>query len=139
MPERPGRVGRPRRRFNGDRIGAVADRCDLLCLDLPVAEHIRGEIERRPVAPAVSRAQALADPTRFSVARALHAGDELCGCDLAWVTGRSQPLVSHHLKVLRQAGLVAARRDGRVVFFALTPAGRALLGALLAGEGVVAT
>jgi DNA-binding transcriptional ArsR family regulator len=116
----------------------VPDRCDLLCLDLPLAERIRGEIERSPAAPAVSRAQALADPTRFSVAQALHAGVELCGCDLAWVTGRSQPLVSHHVKVLRQAGLVAARRDGRVVFFALTPAGRVLLDALLAGEEVAA-
>ena len=112
----------------------MPDQCDLLCLDLPLAERIRGELDARAAAPAVVRAQALADPTRFSIAQALRAGEELCGCDLAWVTGRSQPLVSHHVKVLREAGLVEPRRDGRIVFFALTASGRALLDALLVGE-----
>ena len=112
----------------------MPDQCDLLCLDLPLAERIRGELDARAAAPAVVRAQALGDPTRFSIAQALRAGEELCGCDLAWVTGRSQPLVSHHVKVLREAGLVEPRRDGRIVFFALTASGRALLDALLVGE-----
>jgi DNA-binding transcriptional ArsR family regulator len=75
-------------------------------------------------------AQALADPTRLGVAVALSRTEELCGCDLSWITGRSQKLVSHHLKVLRQAGLVESRRDGRIVYFSLTAAGAALLGAL---------
>ena len=80
---------------------------------------------------AAAGAQALADPTRLNVAAALSETDELCGCDLAWITGRSQKLVSHHLKVLRQAELVAARRDGRIVHFSLTSIGVALLNAVM--------
>jgi DNA-binding transcriptional ArsR family regulator len=105
--------------------------CDLLCLDLPRAEDIRAALDDELTAPALSRAQALADPTRFSIAHALRHGGELCGCDLAWIVGRSQPLISHHVKVLRQAGLASARRAGKVVFFALTAAGEQLVDAML--------
>src|ERR687884_890795 len=101
------------------------ERCDLLCLDLPRAEEVRAalpvtdELER-----SARRAQALSDPTRLSVAAALACGDELCGCDLAWVLGRAQNLVSHHLRALREAGLVASRRDGETLMHSLTPEGR---------------
>jgi ArsR family transcriptional regulator, lead/cadmium/zinc/bismuth-responsive transcriptional repressor len=111
------------------------DRCDLLCLDLERAEALR---RRRPsreaVEPAADRARALADPTRLSLALALRdAGGELCVCDLAWVVERSEKLVSHHVKALRIAGLVRSRRDGKMVMYELTEAGRALVGAI-AGE-----
>jgi ArsR family transcriptional regulator, lead/cadmium/zinc/bismuth-responsive transcriptional repressor len=109
----------------------MADACDLLCLDLPKAEAVRGEQLAPYVAErAAGAARALADPTRLNVAVALSHADELCGCDLSWISGRSQKLVSHHLKVLRQAGLVESRREGRVVYFSLTMAGATLLEAL---------
>jgi ArsR family transcriptional regulator, lead/cadmium/zinc/bismuth-responsive transcriptional repressor len=114
----------------------MAESCDLLCLDLPKAEAIRAEqLEPEAAERAVVAAQALGDPTRLNVAAALAQTDELCGCDLSWITGRSQKLVSHHLKVLRQAGLAESRRDGRIVYFSLSPAGRALLEAVLAPKG----
>jgi ArsR family transcriptional regulator, lead/cadmium/zinc/bismuth-responsive transcriptional repressor len=53
---------------------------------------------------------------------------------LAWIAERSQNLVSHHLRALRVAGLVASRRDGKMVLYALTAAGRALLETVLAAE-----
>jgi len=53
-------------------------------------------------------------------------------CDLAWVCERSDKLVSHHARALRAAGLVGSRRDGKMVLYALTDAGRALLDAVLA-------
>ena len=110
----------------------AADTCDLLCLDLPKAEAVRAKQLNAALAEqAAAGAQALADPTRLNVAAALGEADELCGCDLAWITGRSQKLVSHHLKVLRQAGLVEARRDGRIVYFSLTATGVALLRAVM--------
>src|SRR5438874_46573 len=91
------------------------DRCDLLCLDLPRAEELR---LARPSPSAVSRAAtgaaALGDPTRLEIAAALDAGGELCVCDLAWITERSQNLVSHHLRALRRADLVSSRRDGKM-------------------------
>jgi DNA-binding transcriptional ArsR family regulator len=114
-----------------------ADECDLLCLDLPRAETIRDETLPLAVAEAAAAlAKSLADPTRLTIAAALGAGGELCGCDLAWITGHSQKLVSHHLKVLRSAGLTSSRREGKVVFHALTDTGTALLASVLAGREV---
>ncbi|MEP6641704.1 MAG: metalloregulator ArsR/SmtB family transcription factor, partial [Gaiellales bacterium] len=86
------------------------DHCDLLCLDLPRAEELRSA---RPSPSATKRAAAaaaaLGDPTRLELAAALDRGGEQCDCDLAWISGRSQNLVSHHLRALRRAGLVNSR------------------------------
>lgn len=109
----------------------IEDTCDLLCLDLPRAEALRRS--RRPVAElmvAAEGAKALSDPTRLAVALALREGGELCVCDLAWVCERSDKLVSHHARLLRAAGLVASRREGKMVLYSLTPRGEALLGAI---------
>ena len=111
------------------------DRCDLLCLDLPQAEAIRqSRLEPAAAWAAAERARALADPTRLTLAAALARADELCVCDLAWIAERPQNLVSHHLRTLRAAGLVVSRRDGKMVLYALTDAGRALLSSVLANE-----
>ena len=104
------------------------DRCELLCLDLPKAEAIRAELPATDaLTDPAARMRALGDPTRLLIATALAATDELCVCDLAWVTGRAENLVSHHVRVLRSAGLASSRRDGKMVLYALTDAGRALL------------
>jgi DNA-binding transcriptional ArsR family regulator len=109
------------------------DRCDLLCLDLPKAEALRASRLSDDIARLVAEhAKALADPTRLTLAAALAATDELCVCDLAWVAERPENLVSHHLRALRGAGLVSSRRDGRMVMYAATEAGRALLAAVRA-------
>ena len=110
-----------------------SDTCDLLCLDLPKAEALRAR--RLPLEIAetsAARAKALADPTRLMVASALRDTEgELCVCDLAWVAERSEKLVSHHVRVLRAAGLVRSRRDGKMVMYALTDEGRALVDVVL--------
>jgi ArsR family transcriptional regulator, lead/cadmium/zinc/bismuth-responsive transcriptional repressor len=104
------------------------ERCDLLCLDLPRAEALR---KRRPslatAEAAARRARALADPTRLTLAIALADGGELCVCDLSWISERPQNLVSHHLRALREAGLATSRRDGKMVMYALTSEGTALV------------
>jgi DNA-binding transcriptional ArsR family regulator len=106
-------------------------RCELLCLDLPKAEALRAARLPDGLACALAeRAKALADPTRLTIATALATTDELCVCDIAWVCGRQENLVSHHLRALRAAGLVASRRDGKMVMYAVTAAGRALLAAV---------
>ncbi|MCC6224042.1 MAG: helix-turn-helix transcriptional regulator [Thermoleophilia bacterium] len=111
------------------------DRCDLLCIDFDRAEALRaGRLPPAAVARAADRAKALADPTRLELAAALAGADELCVCDLAWIAGRSQNLVSHHLRSLRGAGLVSSRRDGKMVMYALTGDGRTLLAAVLEPE-----
>ena len=100
-----------------------------MCLDLEKAEAIRHSTRLLPGAAA--RVQLLGDPVRLQIAAALAETDELCGCDLAWITARSQKLVSHHLKPLREAGVVSRRRDGKIVFYELTPTGRALVEGVL--------
>jgi DNA-binding transcriptional ArsR family regulator len=107
------------------------DRCDLLCLDLPRAERIRHGLDPDAIAVAANQAKAVADPTRLTVALALREGGELCVCDLAWIAGKAENLVGHHLRALRAAGLAVSRREGKVVFYALSDAGRALLQAHL--------
>jgi DNA-binding transcriptional ArsR family regulator len=62
---------------------------------------------------------------------ALRDGGELCVCDLSWVVERAENLVSHHVRALRTAGLVRSRRDGKMVMYALTERGRALVEAVL--------
>jgi DNA-binding transcriptional ArsR family regulator len=104
------------------------DTCDLLCLDLPKAEAVRHSMP--PIAALDAQAQAakaLADPTRLAVAYALGASERACVCDLAWIVGRHEKLVSHHVRQLRNAGLARSERDGKMVMYELTDRGRALL------------
>lgn len=109
------------------------DRCDLLCLDLPRAEALRRSRPTPEQAEAAAAgAKALGDPTRLTMAIALAATDELCVCDLSWVVGRAENLVSHHLRALRAEGLVFSRREGKMVMYSATGAGRALLAAVQA-------
>jgi ArsR family transcriptional regulator, lead/cadmium/zinc/bismuth-responsive transcriptional repressor len=108
------------------------DRCDLICIDAPRAEAIRERLLGEETARAAAeRAKALSDPTRLTLAEALHEGEELCVCDLSWIAGRSQNLVSHHLRILRSLGMVRSRRDGKLVMYSLTSEGRSLLSAVL--------
>jgi DNA-binding transcriptional ArsR family regulator len=107
------------------------DRCDLLCLDLPKAEALRAaRIPEELARSLAERAKALGDPTRLTIAAALARTDELCVCDIAWICERPENLVSHHLRALRTAGLVVSRRDGKMVMYTVTRAGRALLAAV---------
>ncbi len=108
-----------------------SDRCELLCLALEKAQELRAELlSAADAASLARRAKALGDTTRLTVAAALAATDELCVCDLSWIVGRAENLVSHHLRALRNEGLVSSRRDGKMVMYAMTAAGRANLDAL---------
>jgi ArsR family transcriptional regulator, lead/cadmium/zinc/bismuth-responsive transcriptional repressor len=113
----------------------TVDRCDLLCLDLPRAEEIRRGLDLAAAGRAAVTAKALGDPTRLTIAMALREGQELCVCDLGWITMRAENLVGHHLRALRAAGLAESRRDGKIVFYSLTATGQGLVDAHLAGAG----
>lgn len=106
--------------------------CDLLCLDLPKAERLRGQaLPESAFVAAAGTAKALADPTRLRIAAALRDGYELCVCDLAWIVEQSDKVASHHLRILRTAGLAESRRDGKLVMYSLTPRGHELIAAAL--------
>lgn len=66
---------------------------------------------------------ALADPVRLRLLSLLATSSEgaVCACDLVEPVGRSQPTVSHHLKVLTEAGLVSGTRQGRNIWYAAEP------------------
>jgi len=64
--------------------------------------------------------KALADPVRLAVVQAL-AGGERCVCELTAELGLAQSRLSFHLRVLRDAGLIASRDQGRWVYYRLSP------------------
>jgi ArsR family transcriptional regulator len=68
-----------------------------------------------------ARFKALADPARVSILNRLAAADEVCVCDFVGALDLSQPTVSHHLRVLRDAGLVESSRRGTWAFYRLVP------------------
>ena len=81
-----------------------------------------------------ARFKALADPARVSILNRLAAADEVCVCDFVAALDLAQPTVSHHLKVLREAGLVeVARKRGTWVYYRLVPAAVAELAFALGG------
>jgi ArsR family transcriptional regulator len=65
--------------------------------------------------------KALADPTRVSIVNRLASGEACCVCDLTDAFELSQPTISHHLRVLREAGLVEAERRGTWAYYRLVP------------------
>jgi ArsR family transcriptional regulator len=85
---------------------------------------------RRATDPDVILLQAAADPTRLEILRQLAAADGVCACDFTACCGVAQPTVSHHLKVLREAGWVRTERRGSFIYYFLRPDAVARFGAL---------
>jgi ArsR family transcriptional regulator, arsenate/arsenite/antimonite-responsive transcriptional repressor len=93
---------------------------------LPVLPNLCCGPATRPLAPAergelAERFKALADPARVAIVNRLAAADEVCVCDLNAMLDLAQPTVSHHLRVLREAGLVESSRRGTWAFYRLVP------------------
>jgi ArsR family transcriptional regulator len=65
--------------------------------------------------------KALADPTRVAIVSRLASAADCCVCDLADAFELSQPTVSHHLRILRDAGLLEAERRGTFAYYRLVP------------------
>jgi ArsR family transcriptional regulator len=65
--------------------------------------------------------QAAADPTRLSILRQLSSEGPVCACDFTACCDVSQPTVSHHLKVLREAGWISGERRGTWIWYSLRP------------------
>jgi ArsR family transcriptional regulator len=80
------------------------------------------DVERDHAARMATIAKALGDPVRLQLVDVLrkHAG-KVCVCELVPLFDLSQPTVSHHLKVLRQAGIVASEREGLWAYYYVIP------------------
>jgi ArsR family transcriptional regulator len=77
----------------------------------------------------------VADPARLRLLSVIGATGEVCVCDLTDVLGLAQPTVSHHLKVLTDAGLLEREKRGRWAYYRLCPEPMELLRAALAAPG----
>ena len=80
------------------------------------------EVEREQAIRMAEVAKALGDPVRLQLVDVLrkHAG-KVCVCELVPLFDLSQPTVSHHLKVLRQAGIVGSEREGLWAYYYVIP------------------
>jgi ArsR family transcriptional regulator len=80
------------------------------------------DVERQQAERMAGIAKALADPVRLQLVDVLrkHAG-KVCVCELVPLFDLSQPTVSHHLKVLREAGIVDSERQGLWAYYYVTP------------------
>ena len=78
-------------------------------------------LDAAAAASIAARFRALADPTRVAIVSRLAAADECCVCDLTDAFELAQPTISHHLKVLREAGLVESSRRGTWAYYRLVP------------------
>jgi ArsR family transcriptional regulator len=97
----------------------------------PLGEAPLGEADATELARAFA---ALGDPARLRILSLLAsaADGEVCVCDLVDPIGRSQPTVSHHLRVLSEAGLIEGDKRGRWVWYRVVPARLAELRGVLA-------
>ena len=75
----------------------------------------------RSADPDVQLLAALADPVRLSFVRQVAEGDGVCACDFSECCTVSQPTISHHLKVLREAGVLISERQGTNIVYSLSP------------------
>lgn len=84
---------------------------------------LEGRLSKADATRAAGAFKALADPTRLSLLNFIAAQPEgeACVCHLTRPTGLSQPTVSHHLKLLSEAGLLSSERRGTWVYYRLVP------------------
>ena len=78
-------------------------------------------MEREAAEDLAAMFKALSDPTRVAIVHRLAGADQVCVCDLNAAFDLSQPTISHHLRILREAGLVEAERRGTWAYYRLVP------------------
>jgi ArsR family transcriptional regulator, arsenate/arsenite/antimonite-responsive transcriptional repressor len=106
----------------------------------PFAPLVREPLSGAAAAELAVRLRALADPARLRLMSliASHDGGEACVCDVSVGIDLSQPTISHHLKVLRTAGLLTAERRGSWVYYRVVPGALQQLSLLLGPDRLAA-
>ena len=91
---------------------------------IPVTEMSRVGHSAMSEADAQQRAlvfSALGDPVRLRLLSLIASAGEICSCDLQGPVGKSQPTISHHTRVLVEAGLIVGERRGRWMWWRVAP------------------
>ena len=98
----------------------VLDQPEVVACCAPLSSEVLGEADAQTLSRQFA---ALADPVRLRLISLLStaAGGAVCACDLVEPVGKSQPTVSHHLKVLVEAGLATSERRGRNIWYCGRP------------------
>jgi len=94
----------------------VTDTDSACCVPLTAAPL--GDVEASALAGTYA---ALADPVRLKLLSLIAAAGELCSCDMVEPLAKSQPTVSHHTKILAEAGLIVGDKRGRWVWWRVVP------------------
>jgi DNA-binding transcriptional ArsR family regulator len=99
---------------------ACGDLCNVPCFKEELVARVKRDM---PSDEALDEARvlfaALADRTRLRILHSLLLADELCVCDVAHVLGMSVAAASHHLRKLRQLGILKLRNDGKMAYYSL--------------------
>jgi len=111
-------------------IPAVRSRTVVESCAIPL---VREPINEAAAAGLAQVFKALGDPVRLRLVSLIgaHQGGQVCVCDLTDAFDLTQPTISHHLKVLREAGIITSERRGTWVYYRLEPAALERMGALL--------
>ena len=102
------------------------------------APLVREPLSVEAAAEIAVKLKALADPVRLRLfsSVASHIGGEACVCDISVGIDVSQPTISHHLKVLREAGLLFSERRGSWVYYRVVPEALQQLSELLGAQSM---
>jgi ArsR family transcriptional regulator len=107
-------------------------------MTLPLADECCAPLLREPLTPDQAESlarllKALADPVRLRLVSmvAAHEGGEACVCELTEPLGLTQPTISHHLKILVDAGIFTRDKRGVWAYYALVPGTLSTLAAIL--------
>ena len=92
-----------------------------MLVNIEIHRYHAGTMAKRSTDPDIQLLAALADPARMEILRELAGSSEVCACDLTTCCDVRQPTVSHHLKVLRDAGAVRSERRGNRVYYWISP------------------
>jgi ArsR family transcriptional regulator len=113
----------------------------LTVLEREAAPLVRGPLSADQATALAAVFKGLSDPVRLRLLSmiASHEGGEACVCDLTPAFDVSEPTISHHLKVLREAGLVTSERRASWVYYRLVPHALTGLSALLDAAGAATT
>ena len=114
------------------------DACQYMAVEPCCAPVLDGVLAELAAADLARQFKVLADPARLRLISLIAAApDGACACELVEPIGKSQPTVSHHLKALREAGLVESERRGTWIWYRVVPERlEALRAALAAPAGV---
>jgi ArsR family transcriptional regulator len=106
--------------------------------DCEYAPLAREPLSMAAAAELAGKLKALSDPVRLRLLSvvASHTGGEACVCDLSAGIDLTQPTISHHLKVLRRAGLLESERRGSWVYYRVIPQALQQLSAVLGTDAV---